>query len=232
MKTFTVWNHKGGTGKTSLTSLLSLYLSETSRKVLMVDLDSQESLTSGFIEEQATSTWESKTVYDWLIGKAKIKDCIQEVNTNLSIISGSLLVSKIQNSVNQSVIRRDLKSLDFDFCFIDCPPTWSNSIVASINASEKVLVPSLLSVYDLKSTKFTLNEIQDIDKDLETYVVFNRCKSLSKIEKELQDKSFTRSTILSFPSFTSVNTAIKTKKLKGNLKEEIKKLYESLEGIL
>ncbi|MBL0294935.1 MAG: AAA family ATPase [Saprospiraceae bacterium] len=106
MKTFTVWNHKGGVGKTSLTSLLSLYLSETSRKVLMIDLDSQESLTSGFLEENETR----KTVYDWLIGKAKIKDCIEEVNSNLSILSGSLLVSKIQNSVNQSVIRRDLKT--------------------------------------------------------------------------------------------------------------------------
>ena len=37
VKTFTVWNHKGGVGKTSLASLLSLYLSETSRKVLQVD---------------------------------------------------------------------------------------------------------------------------------------------------------------------------------------------------
>jgi chromosome partitioning protein len=228
VKTFTVWNHKGGVGKTSLTSLLSLYLSETSRKVLMIDLDSQESLTSGFLEENETR----KTVYDWLIGKAKIKDCIEEVNSNLSIISGSLLVSKIQNSVNQSVIRRDLKNLDFEYCFIDCPPTWSNSIVAAINASDKILIPSLNSVYDLKSTKFTLNEVQDIDKDLETFVIFNRCKSLSKIEKELQDSLFSKSTILSFPSFTSVNTAIKTKKLKGNLKDEIKKLFESLEGVL
>lgn len=228
MKTFTVWNHKGGVGKTSLTSLLSLYLSETSRKVLMIDLDSQESLTSGFLEENEIK----KTVYDWLIGKAKIKDCIQEINTNLSIISGSLLFSKIQNSINHSVIKKDLKGLGFDYCFIDCPPTWSNSIVAAINASDKILIPSLNSVYDLKSTKFTLNEVQDIDSKLETYVIFNRCKSLSKIEKELQDKLFSNSTILTFPSFTSVNTAIKTKKLKGNLRDEIKRLYENLEGVL
>ena len=228
MKTFTVWNHKGGTGKTSLTSLLSLYISETSRKVLMIDLDSQESLTSGFLEENE----ERKTVYDWFIGKAKIKDCIQEINPNLSIISGRLLISKIQNSVNQSVIRRDLKGLGFDFCFIDCPPTWSNSIVASINASDKVLIPSLMSVYDLKSTKFTLNEIKDIDSELKTFVIFNRSKSLTKLEKELQDPLFTKSTILNFPSFTSVNTAIKTKKLKGNLKEEIERVLGSIEGIV
>ena len=63
VKTFTVWNHKGGVAKTTLTSLLSLYLSETSRKVLMIDLDSQESLTSGFLEENETR----KTVYDWLV---------------------------------------------------------------------------------------------------------------------------------------------------------------------
>ena len=91
MKIFSVWNHKGGTGKTSLTSLLSLYLSETSRKVLLIDLDSQESLTSGFLEIYE----EKKSIYDWLIGKEKIKNCIEPINENLSIISGSLLVSKI-----------------------------------------------------------------------------------------------------------------------------------------
>ena len=227
-KVFTVWNHKGGVGKTSLTSLLSLQISETSRKVLMIDLDSQESLTSGFFEENE----ERKTVYDWLVGKAKIKDCIIKVNENLSLISGSLLIAKIQNSINHSVIKKDLKGLDFDYCFIDCPPTWSNSIVSAIIASDKILIPSLLSVYDLKSTKFTLNEIQEIDSEKETYVIFNRCKSLSKVERELKEEIFSRSTLATFPSYSSVNTAIKTKKLKGNLRQEIEKLALSLEGIL
>lgn len=225
MNIFTVWNHKGGTGKTSLTSLLSIYLSETSRKTLMIDLDSQESLTSGFLPEDESR----KTVYEWMIGKSKIKDCIVPVSDNLHIIPGSLLFSKIQNSVNHSLIKKDLKSADYDFCFLDCPPTWTNSIVSSIMASSKILIPSLMSVYDLKSTKFTLNEIMDTDSKAKSYVIFNRSKSVKKIEKELKDPLFSNTKILTFQTFASVNTAIKTRKLKGNLRTEIKNLFERIE---
>lgn len=228
MNIFTVWNHKGGTGKTSLTSLFSIYLSETSRKVLMIDLDSQESLTAGFLPEDENR----KTVYEWMIGKSKMKDCIVPVSDNLHIIPGSLLFSKIQNSVNHSLIKKDLKSADYDFCFIDCPPTWTNSIVSSIAASGKILIPSLISVYDLKSTKFTLNEIQEMDTKAVSYVIFNRSKSVKKIEKELKDPLFNDAKILTFQTFASVNTAIKTRKLKGNIRTEIKNLLDKIEGTI
>lgn len=228
METITVWNHKGGTGKTSLTSLLSLYLSETSRKILMIDIDSQESLTGGFLGEEE----ERKTVYDWYIGKSKLRECIIDINENLSILPGSLLVSKIQNSINQNFFSRELKRLPYDYCFIDSPPTWNNSIVSSLIASDRVLIPSLNSLYDLKSTKFTLSEIRDVSEKLKTYVIFNRMKSLNKLEKELKESIYQNSQIMTFPGMVSINKAIKTKTIKGKLREELGRVWGMIEGVL
>lgn len=229
MKVYTIWNHKGGTGKTSITSLLSIYLSETSRKILLIDIDSQESLTEGFLPEREEG---KNSVYEWYMGKAKTKECIHPINENLSIIPGNIWISKIQNSINQNFFSRELKKLPYDYCFIDCPPTWNNSIVSAMVSSDTVLIPSLNSVYDLKSTKFTLSEIRDVSEKLESIVIFNRMKSLSKLEKELRDPLYGNSKILSFPSYTSVNNSIKTRKIKGNLLEALKELFGKIEGVL
>lgn len=83
---------------------------------------------------------------------------------------------------------------------IDNSPTFNSLIISAIYASDKILIPTLLSEYDLKSLEFTTNEIRDINQEAEKFVVFNR---QNKQTKELETIIHKRKTI-----FHDCNTAI------------------------
>ena len=76
-KIIAIANQKGGVGKTTTSVNLSAALAEAGKKVLMVDLDPQGNTTSGF----GRTVNERSSVYDALMGRASLKECIQ--NTEL-----------------------------------------------------------------------------------------------------------------------------------------------------
>lgn len=168
MKVISIYNFKGGTGKTSLSFLLGNYLALKGNKVLLIDSDPQSSLTKSFPEEN------SKTIYDLLSESSTIKDCIREVKENLFLISGSFRTLKIQNNVLHSFIKDNLKGLKFDYCLIDNSPTLNNLVVSCLQASDLVLIPSLISKYDLNETLYIISQIKQISNHSKIKVILNR----------------------------------------------------------
>ena len=85
-KTIAIINQKGGVGKTTTAVNLSAFLAEMGRKVLVVDLDPQGNTTSGL-----GMAAEDNTVYEALLGRITIKDCIEETPwPNLSIAGSDI----------------------------------------------------------------------------------------------------------------------------------------------
>ncbi|MBP9888864.1 MAG: AAA family ATPase [Leptospiraceae bacterium] len=182
MKVISFYNAKGGTGKTSLCYLSALALANNQNKVLILDLDSQCSLSSAFNLEYSIG------IYELLSDSKKIEECILPISKNLSIIPGSLKVLKIQNNVIQSKLTKELNKLKgYDYILIDNPPTFNGLVVASIFASDKVIIPTLLSKFDLESALFTMSEIDEI-KTVSKCAVLNRVgKNTTKEENEYME---------------------------------------------
>ena len=185
MKTISIYNFKGGTGKTSLSFLLGNFLSMNGKKVLLIDSDPQSSLTKSFPK------LEGNTIYDFLSENAELKDCIHAINDKLSLIPGSFKTLKIHNNVLQEFLKENLKGLKFDYCIIDTSPTLNSLVVSCLTASNLVLIPSLISGYDLNETLFILARVKEINSNAKTKVILNRTQKASggftKLEEEYKE---------------------------------------------
>ena len=146
MTTLVIANQKGGVGKTTTALNLAASLSAASRKVLLIDLDPQGNLSTGIgisEIEREISVYDvitkdislNKTILSTKIPNLKIVPS----NPNLSGIEFELATDnnradKLNNKFN------DIKK-EFDFIFIDCPPSLSLLTIMSLVASDELLVP-------------------------------------------------------------------------------------------
>jgi cellulose biosynthesis protein BcsQ len=224
LEIISIYNQKGGVGKTSLSALLGLYSSRIN-KTLLVDLDPQESLS-----QIANSNFDM-TAYNMLSGQP-VKDCIQTVNENLYMVRGDLNLIKIQNGIPINTISKVVKNLaSYDIVIIDLPPTYNNLVVSSLTASNKILIPTLQSDFDLKSLLLSLEIVNDIGKDKkDVFICFNKQKTFTKdIEKRFLGKTEIKSYVsFCFPNSMAIRKDIAKMKLSEKVYKEVEKLYYSL----
>jgi cellulose biosynthesis protein BcsQ len=226
MKTISFYNAKGGTGKTSLCYLLGLYLASKGNKILFLDLDSQKSLTSTL----ALETMKDKNIFDCLADYVNLNEIINKKDENISFVAGALKVLKLQSQVLQSKLSKEIKRVNnFDFVLIDCPPTFNNLIVSAIQASDILVIPSLISLYDLESVEFVVNEVSQIKK-IDIHLILNRVNKSVNLESKylaLFKESFADLQISRFPNLSGVRKIIDNKDSLG--KKSYDKIRENLE---
>lgn len=150
MKILAVANQKGGVGKSTLTVHLAYAALESGLRVLLVDMDKQGSLSLTFAaaEGAATGLVASK-LFDAEPNEAQP----QTLTDKLAIIradTGLLAIDKAENQV----IRRPGAALrryaqDYDLCLIDTPPLLGVRLMASLAASDFVVTPVSVGLYEL-----------------------------------------------------------------------------------
>ena len=135
-KVISVANQKGGVGKSTTVVNLAASAGMFGQKVLCIDMDPQGNTTSGFgIRKKSVNV----TVYDILMGKNKISEGIVETAyENVSVIcSTSALAGAdielvgLENRSNRLKIQIMTIKEEYDYIFIDCPPSLS---LLTINA--------------------------------------------------------------------------------------------------
>lgn len=126
MKTIALTNQKGGVGKTTTTINLGAGLAKLGKKVLLIDLDPQANLTYSL---RTHSHRLDKTIYHALKGQAKINDLIASHNgfdyipSSLELSGAELeLASEPAREGLLKTVLKDVKSLNYDYVLIDCPP--------------------------------------------------------------------------------------------------------------
>lgn len=159
MTVIAIGNHKGGVGKTTTTHNLACALADRHRKVLMVDMDSQSSLTAACgITQNMT---EDKHIGNVLwVPKGKplpIESIIIHVGDHLDLAPANLSMANTQLGISTveiggaTLLKRALAPVlsKYDFILIDTPPGLGKLIVNGMVAAEWVIIPTQPQIIDI-----------------------------------------------------------------------------------
>ena len=162
-----VTNQKGGVGKTTTSVNLAASLSETGRRVLLIDLDAQGNATMGSgIDKHEVKL----TGYDLLLGHANIREVIvtaEDAGYDLLPGNSDLTAAEVELLGKGDRERRLRAALsyvqnDYDLIIIDCPPSLSMLTVNALAAAHSVLIPIQCEYYALEGLSALLETIEQV----------------------------------------------------------------------
>ncbi|MBZ9609769.1 ParA family protein [Clostridium estertheticum] len=172
MKTICIFNQKGGVGKTTTNINLCSYLAMQGKKILTIDIDPQGNTTSGlgFDKKQI-----NLSIYDLLTSDISIRDTIKEcelvnnlylVPSTMELAGAEVELISIDNRENK--LKEKLKEIEgeFDYVFIDCPPSLGILTINALTAASSVLTPIQCEFYALEGVGQLVNTIQLVKKSL------------------------------------------------------------------
>ena len=172
MKTICVFNQKGGVGKTTTNINLCAYLAMEGYKVLTIDIDPQGNTTSGLGFDKDIL---EKSMYDVLTGDTKLNEIIVESQlvANLYIAPYTMELAGAEVELigienRETILQRKIQELDeeYDFIFLDCPPSLGLLTINSLTCSDKVLIPIQCEFYALEGVGQLINTIQLVKRGL------------------------------------------------------------------
>src|SRR5437868_1438248 len=166
-----VANQKGGVGKTTTAINLGAGLAELDYRTLIVDLDPQGNATTGVGVNPRNL---DASMYDVIINEVPIEDCIEATSfRNLFVAPASLdlagaeieLVPAFSREMKLKKALAEVRD-DYDYVFIDCPPSLGLLTVNSLAAATEVLVPIQCEYYALEGLGQLLRNVTLVQKNL------------------------------------------------------------------
>ena len=155
MRVFAVANQKGGVGKTTTTTSLGAALAKLGNRVLVVDLEPQGNATTGLGVDGRQF---ERSVYDVLLNDIPMVDVVEPTAfKNLFVAPATLDLAGVEQELTSVIsrelrLKRALESVegDFDFVFIDCPPSLGLITINAFAAATEILVPVQTEFYALE----------------------------------------------------------------------------------
>ena len=160
-------NQKGGVGKTTSCVNISAQIANKGKKVLMIDMDPQGNATSGLGLQKSKI---KNTIYDVIIGRCNVEDAIIKTKfKNLSVIPSNIELAgaevellELEDGTNFTKIALDSIKDDYDYIFIDCPPSLGMLTVKALSVSDGIVVPMQCEFYSLEGMSQLLNTVKKI----------------------------------------------------------------------
>ena len=170
-KVVAVFNQKGGVGKTTTNVNLSACIADRGKKVCVIDIDPQGNTTSGFGVDKNLLEY---SIYDLLVDGVNIRKIIIETKyENLDLVpSSSELAGAEIELVSLDDRERKLKAAideirdEYDYIFVDCPPSLGLLTINSLSAVDSVLIPIQCEYYALEGVSQLMNTIHLVKQNL------------------------------------------------------------------
>ena len=151
-KVIAVANQKGGVGKTTTSVNLTAALARLGKKTLLVDFDPQGNSTSGM----GVSKRSNPTAYDVVMGRMSAEDAVIRLpygwvlpsNTDLS--GAEVELANVERREYRLREALDAVRDDFDYIFIDCPPSLGILTLNAFTAADSLLVPLQCEYYAME----------------------------------------------------------------------------------
>jgi chromosome partitioning protein len=168
-KTVAIVNQKGGVGKTTTCVNLAAALQALGKRVLVCDFDPQGNATSGLGVDKATL---NPSIYEVLINGAPIQKAV--VSTKWCDIIGSnkvlagATVELISMPDRENLLKKALAQLDeqYDYIFIDCPPSLELLTLNALCAAQFILIPVQCEYYALEGLSDLLTTMRIVKRSL------------------------------------------------------------------
>lgn len=191
-----VLNQKGGSGKTTTAVNLAVGLALSGKKILLVDFDPQGNATTslGLMKREMDNT-----MRDVLYGKCGIEEAVLETECDgLSLIPANIKLSGIEAYLNAqtapiAVLNNKLKGIkeNYDYVFIDSPPTLNIIATNVLTASDSVLIPIQAEPFALEGMVDLLEVIDIVAEDLNSPtkikgVLLTKFKPKTKLGREVK----------------------------------------------
>ena len=167
-KTIAIVNQKGGVGKTTTCVNLVSVLTAAGKRVLLCDFDPQANATSGMGVDKSLS----KGVYDVVINGADAKSCVVKTRWGDVLPASKSLagagIEMIGRDKREYLLRDAIAPLreDYDFIFIDCPPSLELLTLNALCAADAILVPVQSEYFALEGLSDLMGTVRIIKRSL------------------------------------------------------------------
>jgi chromosome partitioning protein len=169
MKTVAFVNKKGGVGKSSCVMHLGAELAKRGLRTLLVDVDSQASLSQGLLGRDALGKHPATTLAGLYDGAGvSMADLILEIGRpRLALVAGHDRMTNFnvpnpwETGEDQFILRDALREVshDFDICLLDCPPHVQFCAWSALMAADGVTVPCQLEDFGIQGVSAILDSI-------------------------------------------------------------------------
>ncbi|MCP5361112.1 MAG: ParA family protein [Hyphomicrobiales bacterium] len=196
-----VVNQKGGVGKTTSAVNLATAFAAVEKRTLLIDLDAQGNASTGlgFPESERV-----RTTYDMILGQVRLPDVIVKTGIpKLDLLPASINLSAVDveladMSGREFVLKQQLQQAlaNYDYIFIDCPPSLGLLTVNALTAATAVLIPLQCEFYALEGLSHLLNTVALVQKGLNptlsilgiALTMYDRRNRLTnEVEKDVRD---------------------------------------------
>ncbi len=173
MRCIAVINQKGGVGKTTTTVNLSAALARQGFRVLVLDMDPQANLT---VHVDKRPDLEDNTMTSLLLEEAPLDNLVQATSSErLFVVPSDTSLAGVEQALSnrigrETILREAIEKFtrkdEFDFVFLDCPPSLGVLSANALVAADHVVIPMQAEYLSLQGMAKLIEVIQLVQKRL------------------------------------------------------------------